>query len=459
MAKFKKNLSKYSIVFSVLLVVFFIITARFWRDDGKIIASDVIDYYSYLPATFIFHDIGINKAETIENGRFYTKRLPNGNNVIKMSMGMSFIYAPFFFAGHVYALITGEKANGFSVPYRIALLFGAVLYFILGLIFLRKILLRFFSENITALTILAIAIGTNLSYYASNEATMSHLYNFSLITVFIWHTIRWHESQTVKRLVGLGALAGLITLIRPSNIIILLFFFLYNVYSWDGLKEKFLFVARKFHWFIFMLIAFLLVWIPQFIYNIVITDHLLFYSYVDERFFFNNPQILDGLFSYRKGWLVYTPMMAIAILGIPILFFKMKEFSVGILVFMVINIYITFSWWCWWYGGSFGQRPMVDSYGMMSIPFALVLSELWKLRKWLYKTAVVIIIALILLNNFMFQKYMHGSIHFADMTKEAFWHSFWSVRAKPGFYDLLETPDYKKARKGIYVIKERKPGK
>ena len=35
-----------------------------------------------------------------------------------------------------------------------------------------------------------------------------------------------------------------------------------------------------------------------------------FYSYDQEGFFFGNSHVLDGLLSYRKGWFIYTPIMA-----------------------------------------------------------------------------------------------------------------------------------------------------
>ncbi len=449
------KLSKYAVILSMVLVVLYIGIKAYWKDENRVIASDVIDYYGYLPATFIFHDLGFKNPETIKKGTFYLRRSPIGGNVMKMSMGMSIVYAPFFLIGHAAAHVLGYEAYGFSEPYRFMLLLGAVVYLLLGLYYLRKILLRFFPDYISAIVILAIVLGTNLAHYATIEGTMSHVYLFALINVFLWHTILWHETPTFKRLFGLGALAGFITLIRPSNIIILLFFFLYGVSSFSLLKEKVTLVFRKFHWFLGMLLAFLLVWTPQFIYNLHFTGQLLFYSYTNERFFFNNPQIIDGLFSYRKGWLLYTPMMAISMLGIGLSFFKMKEISWATFLFIASAMYIIFSWWCWWYGGSFGQRPFVDYYGMLAIPLALVLSELAKHKKWMFATGLAMVVLFTVLNLFQMQKYARGSIHFADMTKAAYWQSFWSVKPRPGFYELLETPDYNMAKLGIYVVKQK----
>jgi hypothetical protein len=99
--------------------------------------------------------------------------------------------------------------------------------------------------------------------------------------------------------------------------------------------------------------------------------HGSYYSYGDEGFFFTNPQIINGLFSYRKGWLIYTPLMIFALLGILTLARrKFQQFFIPVLIFTVANIYVVYSWWCWWYGGSFGSRPMIDSYPLMAVALA-----------------------------------------------------------------------------------------
>jgi len=126
-----------------------------------------------------------------------------------------------------------------------------------------------------------------------------------------------------------------------------------------------------------------------------------------------------------------------------------------ITVFMVLNIYIIFSLWCWWYGGSFGQRSFIDYYGLLAIPLALVLTQLAIFRKWAYYAMVLVVFILLAFNLFQTEKYLKSSIHFADMTKAAYWNSFWHIRPQNGFYDLLETPDYDLAKKGIYVVQPK----
>ncbi|NLB26551.1 MAG: glycosyltransferase family 4 protein, partial [Bacteroidales bacterium] len=66
-----------------------------------------------------------------------------------------------------------------------SLLFGALFYLVIAMVFLRKLLKKFFPDIVVAITIAAVVLGTNLAYYSSREGTMSHLYSFFLFTVFI----------------------------------------------------------------------------------------------------------------------------------------------------------------------------------------------------------------------------------------------------------------------------------
>ena len=134
-----KKLSKYAVYFCLLVVAVFILVSKDWKRDNKIIAADVVSYYAYLPATFIFHDLKLEKRATFDKGLFWPEPLPDGNKVIKTSMGMSMLYAPFFFGAHALAKILGFEALGYSPIYKIGLLLSSLFYF-----FFRPLL---FTEN------------------------------------------------------------------------------------------------------------------------------------------------------------------------------------------------------------------------------------------------------------------------------------------------------------------------
>jgi hypothetical protein len=193
-----------------------------------------------------------------------------------------------------------------------------------------------------------------------------------------------------------------------------------------------------------------LVWVPQMIYWREMTGQWLYFSYgSDERFFFNHPVIINGLFGFRKGLFIYTPLLIFAFAGLTILWKNRSPHMAAIAVFVPLNIYIILSWWCWWYGGGFGQRAFIDSYALMAIPAAALLQfALTADRKWLRKAILAAWSLLFLLGVYNNIQYYYGAIHWDSMTKEAYLDSFGRIRPSAHFNDLLEAPDYDKARKG-----------
>ncbi|MCK7535824.1 MAG: hypothetical protein MZV63_34990 [Marinilabiliales bacterium] len=296
------------------------LTVKHWRDEQRVIEWDAISYYAYLPAAFIHHDLSLSFADGYDGPHkliVWPERGPEGKHVIKTTMGLSLLWMPFFLAGHVAALISGADAGGYSEPYKFFLLVSALLFMLTGLIFLRRILLAHASDIITALVLASFAFGTNLYWYTLFQGTMAHVYNFALISAFIWYSMKWHTELTpgaaggqrsAWRAVRLGLLLGLITLIRPTNIIIVLFFLLYGVLSPAGLKQRIRELGADYRYMMIIGLMVFVVWVPQMIYWKEMTGKSLWFSYgSDERFFFGDPAILKGLFSWRKGLLIYTP--------------------------------------------------------------------------------------------------------------------------------------------------------
>ncbi len=448
--------SKFVIALFILIIPFVNFNHHIYSKGEGVIKWDIKSYYAYLPATFIYHDLSLDfiyTNKTLDFGKWiWPAKTPTGKNAILTSCGLSILYSPFFFAAHEYAKISKKyNADGYSKPYHVALTFSAYFYFILALFILRRILLRYFKEKTTALTLFFIAAGTNLFYYVTYEAPMPHSYNFFLIVLFIYLLIKWHKKLNFKYTVFLGLTGGLIALVRPTNIIVLLLIPLYGVNSFKSMKEN----ANKLlkHWslILIMMISFIIVWIPQFAYWHYVSGKIFYFSYGENaNFFFGNPQISDFLFSYKKGWYVYTPVMLFATFGIYRLFKLKNDFALGSLLYLLIMVYVLSSWWSWWFGGAFGLRAMIDTYGLMSIPLAAFIDKKRK-PDFLKPVIIFVLFVLTFFNQFQIQQYRKGAIHYWWMNKEAYWENFLHLHATCKYWKIIMKPDYDKARKGIYV--------
>jgi len=453
--------------FTILAILLLYMVTNFlhlsWKQtdpaDRGVIKWDVISYYSYLPATFIYGDVTLGFLDDPPEGfkndnKFWPSRLENGNRLIVTSMGLSVLYAPFFFMAHALAPLFGEARDGFGAIYQFFLVISALVYVVLGFVLLKNLLLKYFKPLVTAATLLAIAFGTNLFYYSTFEAAMSHSYNFFLIVLFMVTVIRWYEKPGVVWALLTGALFGFITLVRPTNILVIFILVLWDVKSWKEFTGRIGFFLHKFHLVLLMMAAFIAVWIPQLLYWKAITGQYLFFSYgaKGDTFYFLHPQILDSLFSYKKGWFVYTPMMLLAVAGIPILWKRLPQFFFPVLLLLLSMIYVQSSWWCWWFGGGFGLRAYIDIYGIMAIPLAVMLEViLLRSRKFFSLAGTALIMALVafqLLNTYQYRKNL---IHFDGMNREAYWKNFLRLRGQDEFWDMLSLTDSQLAMEGIYV--------
>jgi len=451
---FKTKISRIANVLILVITLSTIFSIKNYNKENGVIKWDVISYYAYLPATFIYDDISLSFVDKKDKSyKFWYTTADNGGRVIKTSMGVSILYSPFFFMGHAAAHIMGEDSTGFTSPYKLFLTLGAVFYLMLGLYYLRKVLNMFFPQWVTALTCIAIVFGTNLFHYAAVNHPVSHVFSFCLFSIFIYLTIKWHKNKSLKLTILLGLLTGLIALVRPVNIIIVLFFAFYGTTSVQGIIDRISFFIKEWKQIVIMIVAFFVVWIPQFLYWKVVSGQFFFYSYGDEGFFFGNPQIYDGLFSYRNGWLVYSPIMAMALIGI--IFFlnsSRRKFMIPIFIFTVLNIYIVLSWWCWWYTG-LGLRAFIDSYAILAIPLAGFFYWGFKNGKVIGFLSLVITIVLVGVGINNSVRYAYGSIHHNSMTKRAFWEHFGGSTASNDFWKYLSPPDYEAAKKGIQTTK------
>ncbi len=395
---------------------------------------DVFGYYLYLPAQFIYHDIKLEKKEewltpiltkyNPTNSFYQAYKGPKGIYVMKYSMGLSIIYSPFFFVADFLAPKLGYARDGFSPPYQYLLMIGSLVVSLLGLWFMFLILERYFSSAISFLVIALITFGTNYYVMTTYDGLMPHNFVFTFYAIMLYYTIKWYEVQKVKYILIAGICLGLATLTRPTTVVGVLIPILWQVDSYKLLITRLkLFIQHYKQVLIFGLAAFCIL-LPQLIYWKYITDQWLFYSYPDEKLDFTKPHILNVLFSFRKGWLIYTPLMAFAIIGFIALYRKQKQLFFSIIIYFVINTYIISCWNCWWYGGSFAERPFVESYVFMAFPLAAFFSSTLIKRKLILFFVTPFLLFFVYLNLFQTNQSLVGVLVPDRTTVEYYWRVF-----------------------------------
>lgn len=438
-------------VLAMLLIAFTLswksYTSGSWRSNRSII-HDITSYYSYLPAAFIYQDFKFNYRYDLPQDEPVDHLWVNekGDTVFqKMSIGLSYFYTPSFLIAHWYTSnFSDHNANGFSKPYQMALNINTLFFGLLSLLIMWSLGNRLFGDLVTAISLILLYLGTNLMYYIACAPGLSHPYSMLLIALVMLFTLFLYENGKRYYFYLICFFVGLAVLVRPTNAILCLFPLIYGLHG----KNRTLTIEllKQPASLLVGALLFLLPWIPQMIYWKYATGSYIFYSYDQEGFFFNKPHIIDGLLGYRKGWLVYSPMMALALLG---LFINRSYSTIKKTLVWIFPpfIFIVFSWWCWWYGGSFGSRVMIETYPLLFIGLAGFTKELIQ-SKWYIKIPSSLLICFLLLLNFhQTRQYTIGMMHWDSMTKEAYWSIFMQDTPPDGFQELLKHPDYKLAMK------------
>lgn len=431
---------------------------RFTKSFHNALSWDTKGYYLYLPAAFIYNDAGIRDIGWVEEIQekygttatlYFLNRQEFGDHVIKYTGGLAFLYSPFFLLGHGIALILpGVPADGFSLPYQVAISLGMFVLVFGALWFLRLILHRYFDDRTVLITLFLLVAGTNLVHQFTFGTLMSHTPLVFLFSLLIWSAIRFYdglggeterpvpahgfflrlpEGDTRKWFLIMAFVAGLISLIRPTEVVGLILVFLWGTGSLKAFRERFRFFIRRPLWLVAFFGIMALVALPQLVYWKTLTGQWLYYTYdnAGEGLDFLYPHTLKFLFSFRKGWLIYTPLMAFALYGMVLMYQKNRGLFIPVGLFFLLSLYLMSSWTTWWYaGGCYSSRAMISVYPALAIPLGYFVAWLQQQEKGLRTGLFVFVGFLVFINLFQTWQFNNGIITQETMTRAYYFRTF-----------------------------------
>ena len=335
-----------------------------WRNQAhtpvNFVVGDAGDYYSYLISIFINHNLS---HQTVSD--WYILKTASGTINVH-PIGEAILLMPFFFIGYAMAFCMGSELNGISVPFQVSLSIAAIFYVILGLHFLKKILLlNGHTVKVSLLMIALVVFGTNLFNYVIFEAGMSHVYSFALISMFLYFSYQYIASLSNKSLYLSFLTLGMVILVRPNNGLII-FAVLFWIKNWEHLKQIVTKTVQSKHFYFAILLAMSiaaiqnLVWFYQ-------SNQWFHQTYKADGFYWTNPQIFKMLFGFDNGFFIYTPLCFVFLLGF-IFLYKSHRFAFwsGI-IFLSVLVYFFASYWAYTYFDGLGIRVLVDYYALLTI--------------------------------------------------------------------------------------------
>lgn len=430
---------KTTLLLTLSLLVVHFVQKDFSNPYERPIAGDAQAYYAYLPATFIYGDYTYDFIPEI-NAKYYPEShqksflKPVGNGKVNKTFpGVALLYLPFFLLAHALALIFAADADGYSTIYQVCFDLSLWTYLFIGLVFFIKVLQKMdVPKSIATQSSVIVLLSTNIVFYSVYDQSVTHIYNFFMINALIFYLLKFKENRHFKPLAISFSLFALIGITRPTNILVvgLILFFIPDLKFYRSLLT---YCFRPKNLARILIIVGSILSIPFLLWKAQ-TGSWVVYSYGDEGFNFSDPHLTEFLFSYLKGWLLYTPIL---LLILPVGFYQLyksnrKQFTIA-LIFYAVCVYVFSSWWCWYYGAGMGQRVMIDHYILIGFLTALILQKIESstLKKWLFLSFTVCCIGL----NFA-QAYQirYGILTGGSATPQQYWDNFLSLKKKAQVY-------------------------
>ncbi len=433
-----ENTMKNPIQVSITLIIVVLTLIRLltlnWAAPN-VLSWDGLGYYMYLPGGFIYDDLG--KLEWLPHildtyhptpHLYQVVQLENGNFAMKYLMGLSIFYSPFFALGHGAAGVLGYPQDGFSVPYQLAICLGSLVYALVGLWLLAKVLRRYFSEPVVAVTLLLLALASNYPEYTAVQAGQTHGYLFTAYSLMLWLTIRWHERPTLPLAFFIGLLVGLAAITRPTDGVMLFIPLLWQAQGFN----KWQFVRQHLSHLWVAAAGVIIGVLPQLIYWKSVTGNWVFD--VGSKWFFLNPW-WRVLFGWEKGWFIYTPITIFMVAGLFLM--KNRPFKHAVTTFFILNTWIIIAWSDWRYGGSYSTRALLQGCAVLSLPLAIVVEKISS-SKWKIPAAGLGLF-LVFLNLFQIWQYQRSILHYDDNNFDYYRAIFLDPDPTPLDMSLLDT--------------------
>lgn len=205
-----------------------------------------------------------------------------------------------------------------------------------------------------AVSVAAVVAGTPLLFYLLCGPFFSHVVSFAATTAFLtlWHATRPAEGRSDAAWFLLGAMLGFAAAIRPQNALLGIVFLAEAsgvVAAWRARPRAFaLHVGGG-----------ILGAAPQLLAWQALYGSPLALPKVEEMHWLS-PAIGNVLFSDFHGIMPWTPVHALALVGLAVLARRDVRLALALILVFASQLYLNAANFVWWSGGSFGNRRMLD---------------------------------------------------------------------------------------------------
>ncbi len=402
---FRLSLRELTLLLALFLLSLPAVTLRLY-------ASDEVQYFSYLRSLWFDRDISFDNeyrhfyeagvARTALFSKTYIEpATETGRRRNFASIGSALLWAPFYAVADAAARVAralGSEvpADGYSKPYVAAVCLASALYGFLALLFSMRLARMLTGAGLAAA--LAIWLGTPILFYMYVAPAFAHATSAFAVALFVSVWLHVRHRWTPAGVASLAAAGALMTMVREQDAFLVagpaVDFLIARRSAFAGVRA-----AEKRQ---LALGSIALVGLAAVTFLVVLTPQLLAYQALNGRFgpsplvgrkmTWWSPHALQVLLSPEHGFLVWTPLAALAIGGLVLLVLSAhrpdgsaaegsRQTAAGLLVMTAASIYVTGSVESWTAAGAFGQRRFVSLTPVLTVGLAAVFAHLGPMNR------------------------------------------------------------------------------
>ena len=339
------------------------------------VRGDGVGYYAFARALLIQRNLDFAPDYQHANQGFREARLDSAGNPKEefrtatghlenhFTVGPAMLWAPFLLGAHVAVLLaralgSDVPADGFSLPYLLAMAFGTVFYGFLALLLSYRVACRFVSGQWALAATIAVWWAGSLPVYMYFNPSWSHAHSAFAVALFFWYWLRTLDARSTGQWLLLALLAGLMLNVYYPNLLVLavlipegLRAYLAARNSRAGRAETRRLLLQHASFSLLTMLALL----PTFLTKYVLYGGIFRTGYTPvTRWDWRSPSFLAVLFSANHGLFSWTPILLFSAAG---LFLFWRNFPVvGSSVLAAVAGFYYFM-------ASYPDWPGISSYG------------------------------------------------------------------------------------------------
>lgn len=366
----------------------------------RIYASDEIEYFAYLRSLWFdrdvsfeneyryFHEKGLARSPGFHE-TFLERSTETGRRINFGTLGCAILWAPFYAAGDIAARVMhaagrSVEVDGFSSPYIASVCYGSAVYGFIAVLLSLDISRRVVGVGVVPA--LAVWLGTPLLFYMYVTPPMSHACSAFAVSAFVltWLVVR--KRWSLRGLTALGGVAALMTMVREQDFFLvagpaldLAWTVLTRLRRSHATTESARLLAVR---VLAAIVTFGVVFLPQALSYLSLNGRLGPSQLVTRKMTWWSPHLFQVLLSPEHGFLFWTPLAALGILGLALAILvpsrlaesdATTQVAVCVMVMLVSQVYIAGSVESWTVAGAFGQRRFVALTPLLAIGIAALM--------------------------------------------------------------------------------------